>query len=312
MKAAVVRDFAQGPVYDAIELPPAEGAVRIAVLAAALSPRVRSGASGAHYTSSGVLPLVPGVDGVGRMPDGTAVFFVAADDRAGTMAEETWTDPRMTVPLPAGADPAQIAAGMLPAMSAWVALTKRAPLERGQRVMIVGATGTAGQLAIRIAKHLGAGEVIAVGRGDGLAHARELGADHVVALTDGDEAVARVASEVDIVLDYLWGSVAAGLMPAVLRRREAESKALRWVLIGSLAGDELPLSSVMLRKRNLQILGAGQGASSPRELLGAVPAIAAAFADRTLEVAVREVPLAEVATAWSTRTSAGERIVLVP
>ena len=86
MKAAVIRSFEQGPRYESFELPPAEGGVRIAVLAAALSPRVRSAASGRHYTSSGALPLVPGIDGVGRLPDGRRVYFLAHGDTMGTMA----------------------------------------------------------------------------------------------------------------------------------------------------------------------------------------------------------------------------------
>src|SRR6202000_611758 len=114
-------------------------------------------------------------------------------------------------------------------------------------------------------KLLGAGEVIAVGRSpDALERARGLGADQIVRLT-GDAkadaaAVAAAASEVDIVLDYLWGSVTSAVMPAICRRRADEARALRWVLIGSMAGDELALSSVLLRKRNLVILGSGQGA----------------------------------------------------
>jgi NADPH:quinone reductase-like Zn-dependent oxidoreductase len=337
MKAAVVRRFDQGPQYDSFELPsrpgqpaqapgPAPGpgpgpgpgdddGVVVDVLAAALSPRVRSGASGAHYTSQGVLPLVPGLDGVGRL-NGRRVYFIAASDTLGTMAEQTLADPRLAVPLPDGVSTSVIAAGMLPAISSWVALTKRAPIQPGQRVLVLGATGTSGLLAVQIARHLGAGSVIAAGRSaEALERARALGADQVVRLTgtpaDGD-AVAQVASEVDIVLDYLWGSVTSAVMPALCRRRQAESRALHWVLIGSVAGDELALSSVLLRKRNLHILGSGQGATSTAEIFSVAPDIVAAFAERKLEVQLREVPLAEVATWWEHQPASGERIVFVP
>ena len=111
-----------------------------------------------------------------------------------------------------------------------------------------------------------------------------------------------MASEVDIVLDYLWGNVVSLLMPALCRRRRDESRALRWVLIGSMAGDELALSSVLLRKRNLQILGSGQGASTTAEMFSVAPDIVAAFAAGQLDVRLREVPLADVATWWSART----------
>src|ERR1700689_4425710 len=103
------------------------------------------------------------------------------------MASKALADPRLTVPLPASVSASAVAAGMLPAISSWVALTQRAPIAAGQSVLVLGATGTSGLLAVQIAKHLGAGEVIAAGRNAAaLDKARALGADRVVPLTDGD------------------------------------------------------------------------------------------------------------------------------
>ena len=95
------------------------------------------------------------------------------------------------------------------------------------------------------------------------------------------------------------------------RRRGAESRALDWVLIGSAAGDEITLSSVLLRKRNLRILGSGQGATSTAEMFSVAPDVVAAFAAKGLEVQVREVPLAEIERHWSAQPASGERIVFV-
>jgi NADPH:quinone reductase-like Zn-dependent oxidoreductase len=315
MKAAVVRNLEHAPRYEEFALPQQGEGVVVDVLASALSPRIRSGASGQHYMSRGVLPLVPGIDGVGRLPDGRRVYFLAADDTIGTMAEKALADPRLTVPLPGDVGVSVIAAGMIPAMSSWVALTKRAKLQRGQSVLVLGATGAAGQLAVQIAKHLGAGRVIAAGRDEGaLNRSRDLGADDIVRLAgekaDGD-AVAAVASEADIVLDYLWGAVTTTLMPALCRRREAESRALNWVLIGSMAGDDISLSSVLLRKRNLHILGSGQGAISTAEMFSVCPDIVTAFAARRLHVQVREVPLADIEDYWTAKLPSGERLVFV-
>ena len=308
MNAAVVRSFEQGPQFATIDLPAGEGVV-VDVLAAALSPRARSGASGRHYASRGELPLVPGIDGVGTLPNGKRVYFVAANDRFGTMAEQALADSRLAVELPESVSSAVIAAGMLPAISSWVALTKRAPIRPGQSVLVLGATGTSGLLAVQIAKLLGAGSVIAVGRNPkALDQATLFGADQVLPLDDG-EAIARAASEVDLVIDYLWGSVTSQLMPALLEHRKDESRALRWILIGSMAGDEIALSSVLLRKRNLQILGSGQGATSTREMFSVAPDIVAAFAAGKLSVDLVEVPLAEVATYWAPRP---ERVVFTP
>ena len=315
MKAAVVRALDRAPRYETFALPENGEGVVVDVLAAALSPRVRSGASGQHYTSKGVLPLVPGIDGVGRLPDGRRVYFLAADDTVGTMAEKALADSRLAVALPDDVSASAIAAAMIPAISSWVALTKRASLRPGQTVLVLGATGTAGQLAVQIAKHLGAGRVVAAGRDrDALDRLRELGADDVVRLTgtkaDGD-AVAAIASEVDIVLDYLWGTVTTAVMPALCRRREAESRALTWVLIGSIAGEDISLSSVLLRKRNLHVLGSGQGATSTADMFSVSPDIVAAFASGALRVQLREAPLADVESHWSVNLRSGERLVFV-
>ena len=156
--AAVVHTYDRPPRYEEFELPQAaDGEEIVDVLAAGLHPRVRSGASGSHYTSTGRLPLVPGIDGVGRRADGQLIYFVADDDLPGTMATRTVIDPRRTVAVPEGADLVRLAAAMNPAMSSWVALRRRVPIKQGQSVLILGATGNAGQMAVQVAKRLGAG-----------------------------------------------------------------------------------------------------------------------------------------------------------
>ncbi|NEB79481.1 zinc-binding alcohol dehydrogenase family protein, partial [Streptomyces sp. SID14478] len=127
MRAAVVRSFDAPPRYDTFETPVPRGEYEmlVDVLAAGLHPRVRSGADGSHYSSGGALPMVPGVDAVGRTADGELCYFVATDDAAGTMAEQAVVDRRRCVPLPPTADPAAVAAAMNPAMSSWLALRLR-------------------------------------------------------------------------------------------------------------------------------------------------------------------------------------------
>jgi hypothetical protein len=101
-------------------------------------------------------------------------------------------------------------------------------------------------------------------------------------------------------------------MPALCRRREAESQALHWVLIGSIAGHAISLSSILLRKRNLHVLGSGQGATSTADMFSVSPDIVAAFGAGQLQIQIREVPLADVEQYWSTKTPSGERLVFVP
>jgi NADPH:quinone reductase-like Zn-dependent oxidoreductase len=111
------------------------------VIASGLHRRVRSQADGSHYTSTGKLPLVPGVDGVARLTDGTLRYFALGDTTSGAMAEQTAIDLRQSFELPGGTDPVQVAAAMNPAMSSWVALRRRTGFQAGQSVLVLGATG---------------------------------------------------------------------------------------------------------------------------------------------------------------------------
>jgi len=318
MHAAVVRSFDAPPRYEAFETPSPKGEheVLVDVLAAGLHPRVRSGASGSHYTSSGALPLIPGIDGVGRLPNGERIYFVAPDTALGTMAEQAVADIRRSVPLPDGVDEVKVAAAMNPAMSSWVALRRRVKLEPGQDVLVLGATGNAGQMAIQIAKRLGARRVIGAGRDlERLREARALGADEVVSLS-GDAkasaaAVAEAACEVDLVLDYLWGKPAQETIPALLTQRSDRSRALDWIQIGSMAGPTIELPSVALRSANFRLQGNGQGAVSLRGYLAELPSLVEEIAQGHLKVSTVTVPLRDVEHAWTQPLTAGQRAVIV-
>jgi len=317
MNAAVVRSFDHPPRYEEFADPVARDAdeVVVEVLAAGLHPRVRSGANGTHYTSEGELPLVPGVDAVGRTPDGKVAYFVADDGVAGTMAERAVMDRRRSVPLPDGVDAAAVAAAMNPGMSSWVGLRRRAELQPGESVLILGATGNAGRMAVQIAKHLGAGEVVAAGRNtEVLATLPGLGADRVVELADAEsiDALGEAAAEVDVVVDYLWGKPAEAAIPAIVRRRADRSRALRWVQIGSVAGPDIALPSVALRAANLKVMGSGQGSVSTRGIVEELPALAREIDAGTFAVDVEAVPLAEVEFAWTAPVATGRRLVFVP
>src|SRR6201990_1740902 len=114
MHAAVVTAFDTPPVYQEFPTPVPQDAdeVVVDVVAAGLHPRVRSQANGSHYTSTEEVPLIPGIDGVGRAADGSLRYFVLPDTTLGSMAEQTVVDRRRSVVLPEGSDPVQIAAGV--------------------------------------------------------------------------------------------------------------------------------------------------------------------------------------------------------
>jgi NADPH:quinone reductase-like Zn-dependent oxidoreductase len=133
------------------------------------------------------LPLVPGIDGVGRDPEGGLRYFLLPDSATGTMADHTVIDTRRSVLLPSDTDPVAVAAALNPAMSSWIALRRRIEFPAGASVLVLGATGNAGRMAIQVARHLGAGRVVAAGRDpDRLAALAELGADVAVPL-ESDE-----------------------------------------------------------------------------------------------------------------------------
>jgi NADPH:quinone reductase-like Zn-dependent oxidoreductase len=319
MHAAVVRSFDQSPRYETYDTPEASGPneALVDVLAVGLHPRVRSSATGKHYTSTGTLPMIPGIDGVGRLPGGQRVYFTATDDTWGTMAERALVDVRRTVPLPENVDVAKVAAAMNPAMSSWVALRRRVPLRPGQSVLVLGATGNAGAMAVQVAKRLGAGLVVGAGRNpERLAELAAIGADEVVELTEDTavtaERLAKAAAEVDIVIDYLWGEPAASAMMALLMARADRSRAMDWVQIGSVAGPTIELPSVLLRSANLRLQGNGQGAVSTAGYVAELPSLVEQIDAGAIAVRAREVPLADVETAWSEPEAPGVRTVLTP
>ena len=241
MRAAVVTAFDKPPAYREIPAPTPQtpDEILVDVIAAGLHPRVRSQADGSHYTSTGDLPLVPGIDGVGRGADGKLRYFVLPDTTMGAMAERTVVDRRRSITLPDGADPVLVAAATNPVMSSWIALRRRIEFQPGQTVLVLGATGSSGRIAVQVAKHLGAKRVIGAGRNaERLAALTELGADDTVQLSTATAAsdLARAAGDVDVVIDYLWGPPTVDAMVAVVSNRSDAGKPLAWIEIGSVAG----------------------------------------------------------------------------
>jgi NADPH:quinone reductase-like Zn-dependent oxidoreductase len=314
--AAVVRSFDAPPRYEELEIPPPAGEhdVLVRVIAAGLHPRVRAGAAGTHYADEHALPMIPGIDAVGRLADGKLVYCVVHDAQFGTMADQVVADRRRCVPLPENVDEAVIAAAMNPAMSSWLALRLRAPIQPGQSVFVLGATGNAGQMAIQIAKLLGAGRVVGAGRE--VSRLEASGADEIVSLV-GDKtvvaaAIAKAGAEADIVIDYLWAEPAAHAMVAMLTAREDRSKPLSWIQIGSVAGPTMALPSVALRSTNLRVMGSGQGSVPVPDIVAELPRLADELAAGRIAVNALRVPLSDVERAWNAPVPAGRRVVLVP
>ncbi|MGO9381828.1 MAG: zinc-binding alcohol dehydrogenase family protein [Mycobacterium sp.] len=317
MYAAVVTSFDRPPAYREFPCPTPQtsDAILVDVIASCLHPRVRSQADGSHYASSGELPLVPGIDGVGRAPDGALRYFVLPDITMGAMAEQTVIDQRRSVALPDDADPVVVAAGVNPVMSSWIALRRRIDFEPGQTVLVLGATGSSGRMAVQVAKRLAASHIIGAGR-----HARRLsvltglGADSTVQL-DNAAAVsdlAQAARDVDVVVDYLWGPITADVMAGIAGSRSDPGKPLTWIEIGSVAGPSADIPSAALRAVRLQIVGSGQGSVPTSDIVAEVPTIIDEIISGTFDIDARAVPLAEVENAWRDTTTTNQRIVITP
>lgn len=209
MQAAVVNVLGEAPKYQSFPDPVVEqGEALVKVRAAGLHQVVKSIAAGAHYASGGGLPAVPGVDGVGTLADGHRVFFGFVRRPWGTMAELAAVPLAWCTPVPDGLDDAHAAAIANPGMSAWVSMKERAALAPGETVLILGATGVAGQLAIQTARILGAKRVIAAGRNVAAISGADV--DAAIGLAEPEEAIAgalakEAANGIDVVIDYLWG-----------------------------------------------------------------------------------------------------------
>lgn len=310
MKAAVVTSFDQAPRYEDFPAPVARdsGEVVVEVLAAGLHPRVRSQACGTHYTSTGELPLVPGIDAVVRDPKGKLRFAILDDATMGTMAEHTVIELDRSVVLPNKIDPVVVAAAINPAMSSWVALRRRIDFGRKQRVLILGATGNAGRIAIQVAKRFGAAKVIAAGRDTAkLAQLHTLGADETLTFDKLGQ-----AADVDVVIDYVWGAPTAQAIVELLTNRGDRSKPVTWIEVGAIAGPEAAIPAAALRSARLQIVGSGIGSVPGRDFRKELPNIVNAVADGAFDVRAKSIPLAEVERVWTSSLETDDRIVLVP
>jgi len=278
MNAAVVHAFDALPHYTTFADPVAgDGEKIVKVTAAGLHPIVKALANGTHYGSTGELPFIPGVDGTGRLEDGTRVYFGSARSPYGTFSERAVAPDWMCLPLPDGLDEVTAAGIANPGMSSWAALAERAKFVAGESVLILGATGVAGQLAVQIAKRMGARRVVACGRNPpALEKGKRLGADAVISLEqDHDVLVAAFRRElgagVDVVIDYLWGQPAGCVLEAISQKGlKHKTSRIRFVQVGQSAGKTITLAAATLRSSGLELLGSGFGSASLDQIMQAV------------------------------------------
>ncbi|ASU82572.1 zinc-binding alcohol dehydrogenase [Nocardiopsis gilva YIM 90087] len=320
MKAAVIHTVGEPPRYDDFVAPtPRDDEVLVHVSAASITNIARMRAAGTHYSRREELPAVAGIDGVGRTEDGTRVYFGGPRAPYGTMAEVSLSPRAWIAPVPDALDDATAAALPNAGISAWLSLSHTAGLRSGESVLVLGATGVTGRLAVQAAKQQGAGRVVAAGRDTtSLARLTELGADATIKLDAPDiDLAAEFANAAeggfDVVIDYLWGAPTEALIRSVSRGdlTPATSRT-RLVQVGEMAGPAISLSAAALRSSGLEIVGNGTGSMpGPEVLRAAFTQVMASAARGELVIDTEAVPLSQVTDAWS-RDAKGTRLVLVP
>jgi NADPH:quinone reductase-like Zn-dependent oxidoreductase len=319
MKAAVLHEIGGIPRYENFPDPVA-GAdeVVIDVKAVAVENVDKRIAAGTHYASrryTAQLPAIPAFDGIGALPDGTLVGFANPRRPYGALAEKTVVPKGAYVPIPEGIDPA--IATVLGTAITGMSITTAAGFMPGETVLVQGATGVAGRLAVQVARLLGAGRIIATGRDDDQLHeVQTLGADAVINTAVPDEALAQAYLDAtgdgyDVVLDYLWGRPTEILLRSLVPQTFAFRKPTRLVQIGESAGAGIVLAAESLRTSRVEIYGAAKGLG-PQTMQEVYSQIVTWAQSGKLTFDVVKVPLSDIETAWQRTNLRGSRLVIVP
>jgi NADPH2:quinone reductase len=260
-----------------------EDAGDIRVEAVALNPIDIAVGSGRFYGGHPELPYMPGCEAVGRREDGSRVYLFGdgrGTARDGFLAERTTVPPELPLELPAGTDPALALAAGIAGVAGWVPVAWKAKVGPGDRVLVLGARGAVGQVAVQAARLLGAETVVGAGRAAG---------DGIVALHDVPDAFG--AEGFTVCIDPVWGEPLAGALAAAARHA-------RVVHIGQSAGPEAPLRSADVRGKELAILGHSNFVMPAEERNRASLELLDHLAAGRIEIAVERYPLDRVAEAW--------------
>jgi NADPH:quinone reductase-like Zn-dependent oxidoreductase len=310
MRAAVLREYGVPSAGEFDEPAAGPDQAVVEVLAAGVNPVDVAISAGRFYAGRPPLPSVAGREGVGML-DGARVYFDAPIAPFGSMAERALIDPRSVYPVPDAVDDGVAVALGISGLAAWLALTWRAQLKQGEHVLVLGASGVLGQIAVQASKLLGAARVVAAARSrEGLERCLELGADAPVRLGEPEDlpgAFAEAAEgRIDVVVDPLFGDPFVAAI-------NAASFAARLVQIGAGAGGQAMIPSAAIRGKMLVIMGHTNFAAPPEVKREAYRRLAEAAARGELRVNVDPLPLEQVDEAWRRLTAGSHgKIVLVP
>jgi NADPH2:quinone reductase len=294
----------------------------VPVRAVALESVDRALARGTHFASHQFLPHLPAVvgsDGVGTLEDGRLIGFGDVRPPYGAMAEIAPIRNLHYVPIPDGVEAATAAAVPSSTLTSLFPPQWGVKLQPGETVLVNGATGFAGKLAIQVAKLLGAGRVVAAGRHEAaLRSLPGLGADAVINLKQSDEKVVAAfkqeagASGYDVVLDYLWGHPTELLLAALVPSALGVARwSVRLVQLGEAAAPRIALRADAVRTSGLEIVGGG-GGLTPDAVAKGTSRVWEWIKTGQLHADIEPMPLKDVERAWKRTDLHGARIVLIP
>jgi NADPH:quinone reductase-like Zn-dependent oxidoreductase len=322
MKAAVMYQKRGLPQYTDFPEPTAQSddEVLVTVKAVAIKHFDKGVAVGSHYTSDAPKDngRVVGGDGVCLLADGTRVYGMGI---SGMLAEKATIHKNRIVKIPANLDDATAAALPNAVFGAALGLRFKAEIKPGDVVLINGATGFTGRVAVQIAKYYGAKKVIVTGRNSkSLNDLLTLGGDEVVSVLQDDEQfmsqlkAAHAENPIDIIIDYLWGHTAEMIL-ACLKGDGSFTNKIRYVSVGSMAGDVIQLSAANLRSVDLQLTGSGLGAWSKQQVglvfTEILPEMFQLASEGKLRVETTKVKLADITKLWDLDVADGQRLVVV-
>ncbi|WP_327403355.1 zinc-binding dehydrogenase [Streptomyces sp. NBC_01288] len=311
MRAAVVRERGATPVLEQFADPrPGPGVPIATLLAAALNPLDLAFVNDQFPLRPLRAPCVAGYEGVVQLDDGTRRYVTAPPAPYGTLAESVPVPEADGFPVPAGLDPALAAALGIAGLAGWIALDQRAQLQSGETVLVLGAGGSAGRLAVRSARVLGAGRVVGAARGKNLPQTLGLDADAVVDLADEGAVDAELAAAApggyDVIVDFLWG----GFAP--LAMNHARSGA-RYVQVGNSAGAASTIVGPVLRNKPLTLIGHGLFVTPVEVRRSAYARLAGHAAEGEITMDLERTRLADIGETWEhLRAGASRKLVVTP
>lgn len=316
MKAAVLHQLGTNPKFETINDPqPTSEQIIITIKAAAIKQLDKIKASGKHYTKYPYFPIAVGTDGTGILEDGTRIY---ASGITGMLAEKALVQKGNWTVLPDGISFETAAALPNALIGSDMALLYRAKMEAGQTILINGATGVTGKIAVQMAKYRGASRIIVTGRNETILNElKELGADEIISLHQNDATILEQlqniheTTPIDIVLDYLWGHPMELILQAF---KSLPPRKIKIITVGEMAGTNISLPSGTLRSTQIELLGSGIGSLSMNEIATymkeILPSVFELAANGKLIIDIELAKLKDIETVWTKQEQPGKRFVV--